>query len=81
LGVLCGNTNKLTIINIYAYTANADPEHKEHLYKQLKATQNRLGRQGPTYTMGDFNARIQILVNDEEKQIIGEHLIRKTSGK
>ena len=34
-------------------------------------------KKGPTYTMGDFNARVQTIMNEDEKRYLGKHTFDK----
>ena len=77
MAITLKGTVNISFINIYAYTATATQEQKELLYKQLKASQIGLRKQGPVYTMGDFNARIQKADNTQEEKVIGQHTFDK----
>ena len=52
-------TLPVTFICNYSPTAQATTDEKIAHYKLLRETQEKHQSKGPTYTLGDFNARIQ----------------------
>ena len=61
MSITLGGTMPITCICNYSRTAAGEhtTEQKEEHYKQLKQTQEKHQSKGPTYVLGDFNARIQ----------------------
>ena len=51
--------------------------HKQYFYNELKTEQNKLQGKGPTYTLGDFSARLQIRYAENEIDIVGPHTFDK----
>jgi exonuclease III len=78
IAVTLGYSIPIRFISAYAPTSAAEPETKEKFYKQLKTIQTKLQKQGPTYTMGDFNARVQKRLHATE-QPIGNFTFYKTN--
>ena len=67
----------ISILSTYSFTSNATEEEKNEYYEVLKEKQSKCQTQGPTYTMGDFNARPQIAQNATERNRIRPHTFNK----
>ena len=67
----------ITIISTYAFTSNATEDEKRRFYRHLKNLQTKAQKLGPTFTMGDFNARFQKSLNETEQEMVGEHTFDK----
>ena len=70
--ITLSGTVPITIICNYSPTAKATSEEKQEHYETLKRTQRKHQSKGPTYTIGDFNARIQKKQSESETPI-GNH--------
>ena len=67
------HTPDLTLISAYMPQAGRPSEEKETTYEQLnKEMQKKIGK-GPTYVLGDMNARIQTKLGTAENGIVGKH--------
>ena len=64
------------VINAYAPTAAAEAVEKEHFYNLLGNTLKKVRHLGHVTVVGDFNARVQIRQEGEERHI-GEHTFYK----
>ena len=62
----------INIINVYMPTSVYPEEEKEKQYSILQDTYNKLKNKGPTYIVGDFNARLIYPCNEAEEQIMGK---------
>eukprot|EP00975_Prorocentrum_lima_P050164 10503707-Prorocentrum_lima.AAC.1 len=49
----------ITIVSVYAPTAAASTQEKDHFYDTLSEVVDKWRNRGPVYIMGDWNARIQ----------------------
>ena len=78
MSITLGNTMPTTFINNYSRPATKkhSTEDKIEHYEKLKETQLKHQGKGPTFTMGDFNARIQRKLNEQETPI-GKHTFDK----
>jgi exonuclease III len=63
----------ITLISVYAPQAERDEEDKDKFYEQLQIVSNRHKGRGPTYLLGDWNARVQSTYGVEEKTIGGPY--------
>eukprot|EP00973_Karenia_brevis_P045435 6293450-Karenia_brevis.AAC.1 len=70
----------ITIIILYAFTAEGDDEHKDTFYEVLQDIYNEVRTVGPVYILGDWNARIQVR-NDSEENCIGKYTFDNTCNK
>ena len=52
-------TRNINLINIYMPRAKRAEEEKEKVYKKLDEITSKTKGKGPTYIMGDWNARMQ----------------------
>eukprot|EP00975_Prorocentrum_lima_P011465 2438417-Prorocentrum_lima.AAC.1 len=59
----------ITIICTYAPTAQRTDTEKDKFYDQLYELSNKWMKKGPTLILGDFNARLQTRLEDEETAI------------
>ena len=59
-------------MSVYAFTSNGTEEEKNEFYEILKNKQKKHQNKGPTYVMGDFNARVQNRT-DEGESMVGPH--------
>jgi len=62
-------TVPLTIVSAYAPTAMAQTEDKQTFYTKLEQVAGKAGRRGMAWIGGDFNARVQIILAEEEWMI------------
>jgi len=62
----------ISIISAYATTALATEHDKDDFYTALSRLHNKLVNKGPLFTLGDFNARVQIQADNDEI-CIGQH--------
>ena len=75
--ITLGHIMPITFINNYSPTAtNYTIENKTEHYDNLKRTFQKHKSKGPTYIMGDFNARVQKKLNEQER-CVGEHTFDK----
>ena len=65
-------TCNINLINIYMPQANRAEEEKEAVYKKLDEITSKTKGKGPTYILGDWNARMQKQQNSEEAQVFGK---------
>ena len=65
---LMGNPG-INLVSVHAPTATAEDAKKDQCWKSLKETQTELDKMGPTYIMGDMNARVLIAQEGEEEHI------------
>ena len=70
-------TLPITIIICYATTAPAETNEKDNFYKTLHNEMRKAKNSGFVTCIGDFNARIQTKLNEEES-CIGQHTFNKT---
>ena len=68
MSISIGYAITISVISVYIPTAQHDLNYKEQNYKNLSKLQNQLQKQGPTYTMGDFNARVQTKEKETENK-------------
>ena len=73
-----GATLPITIISIYAPTAEHPEEEKDLFYKLVQETYQEHKSRGPTLIIGDFNARLQCKACEAET-CIGEHTFDKAN--
>ena len=66
----------VTVIAVYAHTAMEDYEIKKKLYDEIKAEFTKHKSKHITHIVGDFNARIQTKLSEEET-CIGQHTFNK----
>ena len=78
ISITLGYSIPVSFISTYMPTASAETEKKDKHYKALYKVQTDLQKKGPTYTGGDFNARVQIKQSDEEN-CIGQHTFDKAN--
>ena len=64
-------TLPINIINTYMPTSVESIETKEKAYEQFQNTYDTLKGTGPTYIVGDFNARLIYPGNSTEEEIMG----------
>jgi len=65
-------TCNINLINIYMPQANRAEEEKEAVYKKLDEITSKTKGKGPTYILGDWNARMQKQQNKEERKVFGQ---------
>ena len=69
-------TCNINLINVYMPPAISlvikTEEDKEKIYKKLEEITNKAKGKGPTYILGDWNARMQKHQNKEEFQVFGK---------
>jgi len=63
---------KINLINIYIPQAEPPEKEKEKVYKKIEQITNTTIGKGPTYIMGDWNARMKLAQNKEEKKVMGK---------
>ena len=63
----------VTLVNTYILQAMRPTVEKEETYKALAKQINTHKNQGPTYVLGDMNARVQKAMSREESKIIGQY--------
>ena len=73
MSITFSSKQPITFISAYAFTSNGAEEEKNSFYETLHTTQTKSQVKGPTFSMGDFNARIQKSINEIEQEIIGRH--------
>ena len=80
--ITLGYVKPLTIICNYSYpaTKNHDIDTKINHYELLLKTQKKHHNEGPTYTIGDVNAKVQIKPTNAETPI-GPHTFDKNHAK
>ena len=66
-------TMPITLISAYMPQAGRPEEEKHAAYDNLTKHYKRHRNNGPTYILGDMNARIQARTTEEEGGIIGAH--------
>ena len=69
----------ITFINCYAPQAYRSKEDKDSFYNGLRTTHKTSQGTGPTFILGDFNARVQKAINAEERQVFGPNAFEITS--
>ena len=62
----------INLINLYMPQAGRPEIYKEDIYKKLEEITNKTKGKGPTYLMGDWNARMQKHQNKEERKVFGK---------
>eukprot|EP00975_Prorocentrum_lima_P054848 11497894-Prorocentrum_lima.AAC.1 len=67
----------VTFLGVYAPTAQRSEGEKERFYEELQTLTHRFARRGPTFILGDFNARLQTRL-EEEHDMIGPHVFDPT---
>ena len=60
-----------TLISAYAPQAGRPEQERDDFYEELQRQYNSSKGKGPTYILGDMNARVQATHGDEEVQIVG----------
>ena len=70
------STIPIMIIAVYMYTAEVETTEKKKLYEEITNIANKASSKHIIHIVGDFNARIQIKTNEEEK-CIGKHTFNK----
>ena len=73
---LRGQAVTTTIINVYMYTAE-NTDRNGPMYERLEKHVRKDSLNGPTYTGGDFNARIQCEEGQGDARCIGPHTFDK----
>ena len=68
-----GASYTLNLITTYAPHAGRAEAEKDAFYGELQQTHDKYKNKGPTFVMGDLNARIGKAVSASEKRIIGQH--------
>ena len=63
----------ITLIAIYIPQAMRPEEEKTDMYKLITKQMKKYTHKGPTYTLGDFNARVQTRLSPADEQSIGPH--------
>ena len=63
----------ITLVCTYIPQAMRPAEEKEQTYKHLARHYKLHKNEGPTYILGDMNARVQKRLNRSESTVIGEH--------
>ena len=74
--ITLNSTIPITFIGTYAPTAAATIEEKIQYYDTLKATYNKHKNKHTTHIAGDFNARVQTKLHEDEA-CIGAHTFNK----
>ena len=69
------HTTQIRIFSVYAPQAERPTREKEQLYKQLTENYKKHKNKGPTYVLGDFNARIQC----DEEDAVGRQTVHAQS--
>jgi exonuclease III len=67
----------ITLIGVYIPQAFRPDEEKEAVYKELTKYTKKYRHDGPTYVLGDFNARVQARTNEAEEEVIGPHTFER----
>ena len=65
-------TCSINLINIYMPPAPRKEEEKEKVYNKLDEITKKSKGKGPTYIMGDWNARMNKHQNKEERKVFGK---------
>ena len=68
----------INILSIYIAQAGRPEDEKEKIYKKLDEITNKIKGKGPTYLMGDWNARMQTHQNKIERTVFWKMDIRTT---
>ena len=78
MSITLGYVMPITFISVYSPTAtkNYTLEDKQTHYNNVRKTFSKHKANGPTYIMGDFNARVQKKLNASETSI-GNHTFDK----
>ena len=71
--ITIGGTLPINIIVVYMPTAVHQSDEKDKCYNTLQDTYNKLKNKGPTYIIGDLNARMIYPNNDTEEEIMGKY--------
>ena len=71
--ITIGGTLPINIIVVYMPTAVHQSDEKDKCYNILQDTYNEFKNKGPTYIIGDFNARMIYPNNDKEEETIGKY--------
>ena len=71
---------KTIIFSVYAPAAEVRDETKEEFYSEIARYTDKHRRKGPTYLMGDWNARVQIK-RDQTENGIGKWTFDKENNK
>ena len=74
-----GATFTLNLISAYAPHAGRTEEEKEAFYEDLQLLYSSYKNKGPTWIMGDMNARIVKATSEEEQSYIGKFTFRPES--
>ena len=61
-----------TLIAVYIPQAMRPTEEKEDTYSRLEKCDGKHKSKGPTYVMGDMNARVQKLISEDGECIVGQ---------
>ena len=69
----------ITLLAVYIPQALRPEEEKEEAYDILTKYTRSYVHKGPTYVLGDFNARVQARITEEEAEVIGPHTFEKES--
>ena len=64
---------EVNFVAAYAPTAMAEEAKKNGFWNRLKRIQKELDKAGPTFLMGDLNARVQVALEGEEDYVGGAH--------
>ena len=74
--IKAGQTYTLNLITAYAPHAGRPEEEKESFYSELQETYSSYETKGPTWILGDMNARIVKASTEEERNYIGNFTFR-----
>ena len=66
--IIIDGTIPINIIVTYMPTSIDPTEIKDKAYDNLQDTYDKLKNKGPTYIVGDFNARLIYTSNEADKQ-------------
>ena len=68
----------ITLIGVYAPASNREDVEKDVFYETLEGEIEAGRRNGATYVLGDFNARVQCRLDDQELAVVG-HVFNPTN--
>ena len=76
--ITLASTLPINIIVTYMPTSIHSTEEKDKAYDNLQNTFEKLNNKGPTYIVGDFNARLIYPGNNTEEEAMGKFTMYKT---